>query len=329
MSEKLLVAVWETLADRGIGRLLLPWQMRREGRAAADVERDKMLVLAQAEREVDAIRRGDVTLGPDRKLTPTDAGDAALLEKLLASSALSDQLRREVNTARTIVRAEELIASNTGEVPPTRPDPDWLYRWRDAAGEVSSEELQVLWAQLLAGEFKAPGSYSRRTLECLRNLNREEAQQFTALAPFVVDGVIWRGREDYLDGVGVSYGMLLSMQDIGLLSGVEVTGLRRTWPSTETREYRAYLVCNERVLWVRHPDPKHTLELHACLLTRVGRELLTLGSFTADPKYLQYLGRAIEAEGYEVRLGDFRMADKEAARVSNLQPLDSQGEEKV
>ncbi len=37
--EKLLIKMWETLVERGIGGLLTPWQTIREGRAMNEVRR--------------------------------------------------------------------------------------------------------------------------------------------------------------------------------------------------------------------------------------------------------------------------------------------------
>ena len=56
--EKLVIKLWETIADKGIGSLLKPWQIRREGRAFLDVRRDEMLALAQVEVDTASIRGG-------------------------------------------------------------------------------------------------------------------------------------------------------------------------------------------------------------------------------------------------------------------------------
>ena len=61
----MLIKMWETLLDKGIGSLLAPWQTRRMGHAALDVRREEMLVLAQTEREVEAIRRGQLSISLD------------------------------------------------------------------------------------------------------------------------------------------------------------------------------------------------------------------------------------------------------------------------
>ena len=60
--EKLIIKLWESIADKGIGSLLKPWQIRREGRASIDVKRDELLALAQAEADAAAIRSGQKTL---------------------------------------------------------------------------------------------------------------------------------------------------------------------------------------------------------------------------------------------------------------------------
>ena len=45
--EKLIVKLWETLAEKGIGALLTPWQTVREGRARNEVRRLELLLLVQ------------------------------------------------------------------------------------------------------------------------------------------------------------------------------------------------------------------------------------------------------------------------------------------
>src|SRR4051812_1141964 len=62
--EKLVTRLWDTVADKGIGGLLKPWQIRREGRAHIDVRRQELLVLAQATKDVEEIKSGRAKLLP-------------------------------------------------------------------------------------------------------------------------------------------------------------------------------------------------------------------------------------------------------------------------
>ena len=56
--EALLIKMWESLVDRGIGGLLRPWQMRREASALTDVHAEEKLKLAQTEMDLHEILGG-------------------------------------------------------------------------------------------------------------------------------------------------------------------------------------------------------------------------------------------------------------------------------
>ena len=47
--EKLLIKIWDSIVDRGIGGLLHPRQIKRLGKARAEVRRDDLLMMAQTE----------------------------------------------------------------------------------------------------------------------------------------------------------------------------------------------------------------------------------------------------------------------------------------
>ena len=100
-----------------------------------------------------------------------------------------------------------------------------LFRWRDAAGTVSSEELQTLWGRALAGEIKSPGSFSLRTLEFMKNISQEEALKITKAAPFVINNDFIVKDAKLLDSEGISFSFLLYLQNLGITCGVDATGL--------------------------------------------------------------------------------------------------------
>lgn len=66
--EKLVIKLWETLAEKGVGSLLSPWQAGREGRARNEVRRQEILMLAQAEKDAADIRSGKKQLRADGTL---------------------------------------------------------------------------------------------------------------------------------------------------------------------------------------------------------------------------------------------------------------------
>lgn len=66
--EKLVIKLWETLAEKGIGSLLTPWQVKRDGRARNVVRREELLMLAQAEKDAADVRAGRKQLRSDGSL---------------------------------------------------------------------------------------------------------------------------------------------------------------------------------------------------------------------------------------------------------------------
>ena len=65
--EKLVIKLWETVAEKGIGSLFKPWQMRREGRASIQLKSEELIMIAQAEHYADLIRKGKASIGDSKK----------------------------------------------------------------------------------------------------------------------------------------------------------------------------------------------------------------------------------------------------------------------
>lgn len=65
-------------------------------------------------------------------------------------------------------------------------DPDWSARFFDYAKDISNEEAQAVWAKILAGEIVKPGSFFKRTLSVLRDIEPFEAKWFAEICQFVL-----------------------------------------------------------------------------------------------------------------------------------------------
>ena len=63
---------------------------------------------------------------------------------------------------------------------------DWFVRFFEDAGNISDEEIQALWAKVLAGEIEQPRSFSLRTLDILRNLSKFEAETLQTIASYAI-----------------------------------------------------------------------------------------------------------------------------------------------
>jgi hypothetical protein len=332
--EKLVIKLWETLAEKGIGSLLSPWQTGREGRVRNQLRREEILMLAQAEKDAADIRSGKTQLLPDGSLllpsassTPSHEGrfepNASIANAIGYGnrSAAVAAARTEINASKAILFAEEQLAKDEQEPSERRIDEDWLFMWREHAGRVSTEDLQRLWGSILAGEAKSPGSYSIRTLEFLKTLSRSEAGMIGRLASYVIDGRIARSQTGFLESRGFNFSILLQLQEMGIVSGVEALGLNVTYKSIVEDKFIRPLVSHGKALIVEHDDPARTLEFEIYMLTVVGRQVLGLGSFAPDVEYLRLVGRDFVNKGFNVKLADWRDVSEAKGEYFNAQQI--------
>lgn len=315
--EKLLLKMWETLADKGIGGLLAPWQEKRMAEARAEIRRREMLLLAQAEKEVESIKSGSARLQINSEVeliqdhaTDNQGGvepklNVSELATSVANADLSESIRKEANVARSVMVAEDIL-SNDQQEPSDKPiEDDWLYSWRDSAGRVSASELQDLWGRVLAGEVKQPGSYSMRTLEFLKGLSKTEAELISKAARFVIGQRIYRNKEKFLEKEGLIFSHLLFLQDIGVLSGVEAVGLNTTYKSIDADKFFLPLVASNKIMLLEHEDQAKNVKAEVYLLTQVGIEVLKLASFQVDEEYFEAVAKDYAKQGYKVKIADW------------------------
>ncbi|MEH8171898.1 DUF2806 domain-containing protein [Aeromonas veronii] len=317
--EKLLLKMWETLAEKGIGSLLAPWQEKRMADARTEIRRKEMLVLAQAEIEVESIKSGKSSfqLKPQVKLLNAPSENIDALGRIeptidltglaiaVSNNDFSESVRKETNIAKSILIAEDILGQDQQEPSDTPIDDDWIYSWRDYAGRVSSEELQDLWGRILAGEVKQPGTYSMRTLEFLKGLSKSEAELISKAARFVIDGRIYREKEEFLEREGVYFSSLLFLQDIGILSGVEALGLTTTYKTQDQNKYFKGLIASNKIIILEHEDKNKTVEAEVYLLTRVGAEVLRLASFGVHTDYLDSVAKDCNDPAVPAQLSGF------------------------
>jgi len=321
LGEKLVTKIWETVARDGIGALAAPWQIKREGHARLEVRRQETITLAQAEKDAEGIRHGTKKLLPDgsvRDLTEQHGSaeqGAELVSgpKVSQSSILSaakskesaDRVQAEVNLSRTLIYAEEESDTPDEEVSDEAVDPDWFKRWRESAQEVRSEELQRLWARTLAGEMKAPGTYSLRTLDFLRNLTKMEADEIAKVAPYIFSNFLPKFDDDSLQGAGIDFGILLDLEDMGFLTGHTGLGLQKTLTSQRSDKYFAVLINHGKILLLERSAVEPPITISGAALTRVGREVITLGNFTPDMEYIKKLAGHLKSKGVTTHVADW------------------------
>ena len=317
--EKLLLRVWDTLIRDGIGALLSPWQIRREGRARAEVRAEEMARLAQAEQDIADIRAGRKRIDVKGNIVETPAEEetnyvhldiSGLLRKA-HNEELLREAKRQINLSRIALATEEEAAiEQDSEVASEQPDPDWLSKWRTSAQDVSDEEMQQLWARILSGELKRPGSYSFHAVELLSRLSAADARIVSEIAPYVVDGFIPKGADKEF-----GFGKLLIMQELNIIQ----LNLAKTIEIKE--EVEASLVSHDKVLIIDRASSPVKITLNVHRVTGVGVQLLSLGKFKSNTSSLERHAKVYLDKGLRVRLADITAKSGETIWFTNAREL--------
>lgn len=66
-------------------------------------------------------------------------------------------------------------------------DFDWFMRFYEAVGNISDDDMQDIWARILAGEINNPSFFSLRTIDVLRNMRESDAELFLKFCKFSFD----------------------------------------------------------------------------------------------------------------------------------------------
>jgi hypothetical protein len=150
--------------------------------------------------------------------TAIEASAKIAAKHIAAGSSLSeraleytyrDSILKQENREKIAGRACEEIAQN----PPSQDaekqiDHDWLNHFSRHAENVSSDDVQSLWAKILAGEIRRPGTFKIRTLQELSVLSRDEAEAIHRILHYAIDKeFIFKTRHTTVSCIARTYGM--------------------------------------------------------------------------------------------------------------------------
>lgn len=137
--------------------------------ALAESQADTMRIIAKAQAQArstlispEAVVSGEVTFGD------------------LVEQRIQFQEQKRQSNIESVVQQAALELEDK-EVQDHEVDHDWTARFFNDVQDVSSEEMQRLWAKILAGEVQRPGSTSLRAMNILKGLDRTTAILFRTL----------------------------------------------------------------------------------------------------------------------------------------------------
>lgn len=186
------------IASAAIGRAYKPFATRKE----ADAQAYKIEAIANAEAKA---------------LTTLGNAKIELMENAKAR-LLNTELVRQSNIESIIEKALIEVGDSVSNQPV---DNDWRARFFNKAMDISNDEVQEIWARILAREVEAPNSISLRTLEVLSNISQADAEVFTRFCKICSNHRhVWKfpNTQDFKE-YGISYDDIILLQDAGLVHG--------------------------------------------------------------------------------------------------------------
>ena len=114
-------------------------------------------------------------------------GEIDIRNEIQARLSFQEEKRQGNIEAVVGMAAEEAGAK---EVQNHEIDHDWTARFFADVQDVSSKNMQQIWAKILAGEVETPGRTSMQTLSILRNMSQRDAELFERTANFIIDDFV-------------------------------------------------------------------------------------------------------------------------------------------
>ena len=178
--------------SEGVGGIFKPWQIRRVASAEADADKIKAISnIEMTELEQQAMQR-------------------------LVREEAKMQMNMESITSQSLLQLDE-------NAKPEEIEKDWITYFFNKCRTVSDEEMQNIWARILAGEANEPGKFSKRTVNFMESLDKQDALFFTKLCAFTwIFGynqpLIYDVQAKIYTQNGINFNMLKHLDAIGLIS---------------------------------------------------------------------------------------------------------------
>ena len=226
-----------------VGGFLAPWQIKRVAKAEAKAE----LMKKTSEIEITDLHRRAV------------------------HRWVEEEAQRQKNVEDITAKA---LPKLNAEANPDAMENDWLVNFFDKSRIVSDNEMQELWSRVLAGEANLPGTYSKRTVNFLSDLDKSEADLFTKLCGFGwkignIIPLVFDAHAEIYNRYRINFSSLSHLESIGLIQFNSLAGYLR-----KKLAKKLDVLYYGRALLLEMPkDADNELDIGTVLLTRIGQEL--------------------------------------------------------
>lgn len=191
---------------------------------------------------------------------------------------MADEIRKQNNLEHIAIMTIEDLENQPkqNDIPI---DEDFLSEFKEDAGRIHKEEMQRIWAKILANEIRNPGTYTPKDLLTLRSLNKELAQEFLSLVPYILgkengDHLFLFGEADSLEKAGISYSFIRNLSQEGLL---DTTSYYKVLLKCD-EEGKLELTTHDLLFLIQTGIQNFETAVHIYSLTRIGKSIYSIMS---------------------------------------------------
>ncbi len=230
--------------SNAVGTLWEPKQIRRVAQAKADAA----MTMAKSDIEIDDVKRR------------------------AARRFVEEETRKQLNIESIVERSIQDVDPNA---PTEKVEEDWIANFFDKCRSVSDHDMQDLWARILSGEANSPGSFSRKTVNLVADLDKASAELFHSLCSFgwQFGNTLFPLILDFLEPIYQQHKITLfslgQLDSIGLIQISSSTGFQLSdQPKEMTGSY------HDRSVRLTFPEEKgNSLSVGKVIMTPSGRQL--------------------------------------------------------
>jgi len=266
----------EKISD-AIGGIARPWQIKRV--AEAEAQATKIQAVAQIEitaQERRAMRR-----------------------------MLMEEAKKQNNIEGIIAKALPDVGE---QAKPEQVEDDWITNFFDKCRLISDEDMQKLWAKVLAGEANSSGKFSKRTVDLLASLDKSDALLLMKLCSLAVrvlerEGelfpLIYSLSNPIYAELGINFATLAHLQSINLIH-FDINSDRGYQLDVRFSDNKGVLYYFDQKLFLEFPPSAKSL-LHAgkVFLTKSGQELASICSPQPAAGFVGYVREVWRSFGYK------------------------------
>lgn len=187
----------------------------RHVRKMAEAEADRINTIAKVMRE-----NQDIPIVVNSEGVSLSTTDYDEFIKRTKTRMAFQELKKQENIEAVTRKAVNLLDGE--EAVTAEPiDRDWTWRFCNSVEDVSNEQMQEIWAKVLAGEAKKPSSYSLRTLNVLHNMTQIEANMFQSICTHCIRSRTARfilQDSEYQSKYNIPFRMILKLEECGLIA---------------------------------------------------------------------------------------------------------------